>query len=103
MFFIVYILYSESSDKYYAGCTNDIKRRLSEHNRVKGKYTDRGIPWTLVYSERYPSRGLAESREAEIKSKKSRIFIERLIALEKPLQQAEHPDLSGEVPGSSPS
>ena len=81
MFFIVYILYSESSDKHYVGCTNDIKRRFSEHNRVKGIYTDKGIPWTLVYSERYPSRGLAESREAEIKSKKSRIFIERLIAL----------------------
>ncbi|MDA3880621.1 MAG: GIY-YIG nuclease family protein [Prolixibacteraceae bacterium] len=43
--YTVYILYSEKIDQYYTGYTNNIDRRLSEHNRRKGKYTDRGIPW----------------------------------------------------------
>jgi len=39
--YTVYILFSESINNYYVGYTNDIDRRLGEHNRKKGKYTDR--------------------------------------------------------------
>lgn len=77
--YIVYILYSSSIDKYYVGYTNDVARRLLEHNRIKGKYTDKGIPWELVYSESYSDKILAENREKEIKKKKSRKYIESLI------------------------
>jgi len=73
--YIVYILYSSSIDKYYVGYTNDIERRLSEHNRKKGKYTDGGIPWRLVHQEGYNSKGEAMHREKTIKSKKSRQYI----------------------------
>ncbi|HPT22655.1 MAG TPA: GIY-YIG nuclease family protein [Bacteroidales bacterium] len=38
--YTLYILYSESFDRFYVGYTNDIERRLSEHNRKKGKFTD---------------------------------------------------------------
>ena len=54
--FIVYILYSEKVNRYYVGYTNDIDRRIGEHNRRKGKFTDRGIPWTIVYTEEYPEK-----------------------------------------------
>ena len=73
--YIVYILYSSSLDKYYVGYTNDIERRLSEHNRKKGKYTDGGIPWHLVHQEEYGSKSEAMNREKTIKSKKSRQYI----------------------------
>ena len=73
--YIVYILYSSSIDKYYVGFTNDIERRLSEHNRKKGKYTDGGIPWCLVHREEYESKSEAMNREKTIKSKKSRQYI----------------------------
>ena len=75
----VYILYSASLDKYYVGYTNDIIRRLSEHNRMKGKFTDKGIPWELVYNENYSDKISAENREKEIKRQKSRKYIESLI------------------------
>ena len=78
--FYVYILYSSSADMYYVGSTNDIERRLSEHNRIKGKFTDRGMPWRLVYKEVYPDRGQALSRELSIKKMKSRQYIEDLIS-----------------------
>ena len=77
--FFVYILYSTSIDKYYVGYTNDIVRRLLEHNRIKGKYTDKGIPWELVYKESYADKVSAENREIEIKRKKSRKYIESLL------------------------
>ncbi|HPE77353.1 MAG TPA: GIY-YIG nuclease family protein [Draconibacterium sp.] len=79
MIFEVYILYSKVIDRYYVGYTTDLERRLTEHNRKKGKYTDSGIPWHLVYSETYSTKTEAMQREKFIKLKKSRSFIESLI------------------------
>jgi putative endonuclease len=78
--YTLYILYSESLDRYYVGYTNDLPRRLSEHNRSKGKYTDAGIPWILVYSESFASKKDAMDREKFIKSRKSKKFIIELVA-----------------------
>jgi putative endonuclease len=61
------------------GFTNSIERRLTEHNRKKGKYTDRGIPWQLVYSEIFSSKMEAMNREKFIKSRKSKTYITELI------------------------
>jgi putative endonuclease len=77
--YTLYILYSKSIDSYYVGYTNSIERRLSEHNRKKGKYTDKGIPWQLAYAEEYNSKKEAMKREKLIKSRKSRSFIIDLI------------------------
>jgi len=74
--FPVYILQSQSLDRYYVEFTNDLARRLEEHNRKKGKYTDSGIPWQLVYHEIFSTKMEAMDREKFIKLKKSRIFIE---------------------------
>ena len=77
--FSVYILFSTKLNRYYVGYTNNMQRRISEHNRKKGKYTDAGIPWVVVYSEQFQTRRAAMGREAFIKSKKSVDFIESLI------------------------
>ncbi|MCU0457275.1 MAG: GIY-YIG nuclease family protein [Bacteroidales bacterium] len=79
--FSVYILYSESSDRYYVGYTNDLERRISEHNRKKGKFTDAGIPWHLVFSESFNTKREAMKREKYIKSRKSKDFIKELISI----------------------
>ena len=78
--YIVYILYSHSLDKYYVGYTNDLTRRISEHNRKKGKFTDQGIPWELVHREDYELKTEAMDRERFIKTQKSRKFILSLIS-----------------------
>ena len=77
--FIVYILYSKSFDRYYVGYTNDLERRISEHNRKKGKFTDAGIPWVIVHIESYSIKTEAMEREKYIKSKKSRNYLIGLI------------------------
>jgi len=78
--YTLYILYSEKIDRYYVGYSNDFQRRLAEHNRKKGKYTDKGIPWILVYSEEFESKKAAMDREKYIKSRKSKQFILDLIS-----------------------
>lgn len=66
---IVYIL--ECSDKsLYVGCTNDLERRLWEHNNSKkgAHYTKIRRPVTLLYSEQFQTLKQARGREAEIKT-----------------------------------
>jgi putative endonuclease len=75
----VYILFSLKLIKYYVGSTNDLQRRLAEHNRGKEKFTKTGLPWLLVYSEAFEQITATRKRELEIKKEKSRIYIESII------------------------
>ncbi len=64
----VYILRCRDGS-YYTGITTDLKRRLREHNSVKGgaRYTRARQPVTLVYSEAVADRSAAACREYRIK------------------------------------
>jgi putative endonuclease len=42
MEFFVYILFSSSLDKFYIGHTNDLDRRVYEHNLGHEKFTSLG-------------------------------------------------------------
>ncbi|HVX28058.1 MAG TPA: GIY-YIG nuclease family protein [Parafilimonas sp.] len=75
-----YILYSTKLNKYYAGSTPDIDRRLQDHNRGKEKFTKTGMPWNLVYKEMFNDLKAARQRELYIKKMKSRKIIEALIS-----------------------
>jgi putative endonuclease len=79
--FYIYIVESESSDRYYVGHTNDTERRLREHNTTEElKYTTKYRPWKIVFSfEVSDDRGEAIKMERFIKKQKSRLFIEKLI------------------------
>lgn len=68
MQFFVYIL--ECADTtYYTGCTNNITKRLKEHNTSKkgAKYTKTRRPVVLKHSEIYTTLLDARRREAAIK------------------------------------
>ena len=77
--FFTYILFSLRKNKFYIGHTNDLKRRLFEHNSGQSPSTKSGIPWTLVYSKEFTSNSDAVKFEMKIKSMKSRKYIEDLI------------------------
>ncbi|MCF7920970.1 MAG: GIY-YIG nuclease family protein [Candidatus Cloacimonetes bacterium] len=74
-----YILYSESTDRFYIGSCSDIELRLQRHNDGWSRSTKHGRPWTIVYYEEYRTKSEALKRENEIKKKKSRKYIEYLI------------------------
>jgi putative endonuclease len=81
MSYFFYILYSEKCDKYYIGQTEFLERRLEEHNTGKGgAFSKVCAPWRLVYHEVFSSRLEAIKREREVKSKKSRSYLEFLIS-----------------------
>jgi putative endonuclease len=82
--FYTYILYSELIDRYYIGYTENLELRLERHNQGWSQYTKQGIPWNIVYFEKYEDKSAAIKREREIKNKKSRRFIEKLIAEGRP-------------------
>jgi putative endonuclease len=67
--FYVYLL--ECKDKtYYVGCTNNLEKRVIEHNSLKNgaHYTKIRRPVILKYSEEFKTLLEARGREAEIKS-----------------------------------
>jgi putative endonuclease len=64
----VYIL--QCADKtLYVGCTNNLERRLKQHNDSKwgAHYTKIRRPVTLKHSETFQTLKEARQREAEIK------------------------------------
>ena len=79
MVYYVYILKSESTDRYYIGSTGDIEKRLKEHNAGKTRSIKAFRPYRLIYKEELPTNREARQREYFIKSQKSRKFIESLI------------------------
>ncbi len=77
--FWTYILRSESTGKLYKGQTNDLGRRIEQHNNPELKnhrYTlvNPG-PWELFYSEKFETRAEAMKREKFFKSGKGREWI----------------------------
>jgi putative endonuclease len=53
----------------YIGCTNDLDRRLKQHNGAKSgaHYTKIRRPVVLKYREAFRTLGKARAREAELK------------------------------------
>ena len=68
--FFVYILQSEKTKRFYIGATNDIVRRIIEHNNGHTKSTKYQRPWKIVHLERYSNEIIAKRRERKIKSYK---------------------------------
>ncbi len=79
MAYSVYILYSALKDRYYVGHTEDVQRRIEEHNLRKNLSAS---DWVIKYLEKFETRGEAMKRELEIKNKKRRSYIESLIVKE---------------------
>ena len=79
--FFVYILYSKDYDKYYVGHTNNIKRRLIEHNSEEFDhyYTSKYKPWEVKLTYEIEKKALAMRLEKFIKKQKSRKFINKII------------------------
>ena len=73
--FFIYIIYSESADKYYIGHTDDPATRLEQHNTViKNSYTFKFRPWIMkACFEISESRG--EARKVENYQNDHRVFI----------------------------
>lgn len=65
--FHVYVLRSKKADKLYIGYTDNLRRRVLEHNVGLSQFTKPYIPWELIYYESYKSLEDAKDRESKLK------------------------------------
>lgn len=69
--FYAYVLKSQKDGKMYIGSTNDLKKRLLEHNNGKSFSTKNRRPLILIYYEAYYSLRDARTRESKLKKFKN--------------------------------
>ena len=65
--YYVYLLYSQSADETYCGATNDLKRRITEHQSGSQQSTAHASDWEIIYYEAYREKSDATRREARLK------------------------------------
>ena len=79
--FYVYILRSELNGRYYIGSTGNIQSRVIQHNAGMTKSTKGYRPWQLIHQEEFQSLSEARRRESQLKSWKSRTYLESQLNL----------------------
>lgn len=77
--FFTYVLYSEVRNRLYIGQTEDLPRRIEQHNTGKVSSTKPYRPYKLIYFEESDSRIKAMKREKDLKTSKGRVFVKTLI------------------------
>ena len=81
--YFVYILKSLRIKRHYVGHTDNLRKRLKQHNAGMTKSTKAYIPWKIIYTEEFKTRTEAIQREKEIKSYKGGIKFKKLIDSER--------------------
>lgn len=63
-----YVLRFKRNGKLYKGLTNDLKRRIAEHNSGKSSFTSKNGKFDLIFYEAYISKKDAQSAERYFKT-----------------------------------
>jgi putative endonuclease len=88
--FFVYVLVSETTGRRYVGQTEDVERRLAQHNCIehnRRKYTSRHRgPWKLIHQEPLANRADAMARERWLKSGIGRAWLDEQFGRASPPQ-----------------
>ena len=79
MFFYTYVLLSLKDDKHYIGYTNDLRKRVEEHNLGKNFSTRLRRPFKLIYYEACLNKDDAINREDYLKSTIGRRYLKMRI------------------------
>ena len=77
--YFVYAIKSEVRAYIYVGMTNNLRRRISDHNKGYNRTTKPYIPFKLIYTEEFPSRIDARVKEKYLKSGVGKEFLKSII------------------------
>lgn len=78
-FWYVYVLRSKKDNNFYIGSTNDVKRRLKEHQQGKNTSTAKRLPVELIYFESHRSKEDALRREKYFKTTKGKVTLRQIL------------------------
>ena len=73
--YYTYIIESITNQRWYIGHTNDIDRRLSEHNSGQNKSTKGKGPWKLIFLKSFDNNLDANKFELKLKKLRNKKFI----------------------------
>ena len=73
--YFVYVLQSDIDKYFYTGYTNDLNKRLEQHNLGLVASTKRRRPFKLIYWEGCLSQQDATKREKYLKSGNGKIYL----------------------------
>jgi putative endonuclease len=77
--YYVYVLFSTKDNKFYTGFTDDLKRRIAEHNSGGVQSTVKRRPLKLVYYESCLNKKDALHREKYLKTTFGKQYIRNRI------------------------
>ncbi len=76
--FYVYVISSLAKNYIYVGLTDNLERRINQHNSGKSKTTKPYMPFVLIYQEKHETRAEARIREKYLKSGIGKEFLKSL-------------------------
>ena len=69
-----------SGGRSYVGYSNDVERRLFEHNVSESRgFTKRYRPWELIHRECFDLKSAAMARERYLKSGRGRVEVKEIV------------------------
>ena len=77
----VYLLESVKDGKWYTGYTDDLQKRISEHDRGKNFSTKNRRPFKLLYYEACENAKDARARERYLKSGMGKRYLKNRLKL----------------------
>ncbi|MCH7731234.1 MAG: GIY-YIG nuclease family protein [Candidatus Marinimicrobia bacterium] len=72
----VYMITSEEG-LTYTGITQNLNKRVIEHDKGESYYTKRGTNWRVVYYEKFKTRSEARKREKYFKNNAGKEWLRR--------------------------
>ncbi len=78
--FFVYVIISLKTGRLYIGQTDNLQRRLAQHNNGEVRSTKSFRPWKLIYRQKFSTRREAMQREKYLKSLKNKKYLLKVIA-----------------------
>ena len=78
--YYIYVIRSLKDKRHYIGYTNNLVRRLQEHNRSKSASLKYRGPFELIYKEAVETRIEAVRREKKLKSYKGGAAFRKLLS-----------------------
>ena len=75
MMYFVYIIKSAKDESWYYGFSENLDKRLGNHNAGKSIYTKGKLPWVLIFQRGFESKTEALKFERSLKKLRNKKYI----------------------------